>query len=215
MMQNHRNRIARSFLGCLVVLLAGLAAVGSGIAAETGEIGQQLAGSSEMAQHKGWSPYLVGVGLGILSWISFLLLDSGLGASSAYARSGAMLEQALSRSKPVHRQYYEENLRPFVNPGWMMLLGVVIGAFLSAQLSGDFQVRLIPDLWRSQFGDSGGLRILTAFLGGAVMAVGARWAGGCTSGHGITGTLQLALSSWIAVICFFIGGIATALILYH
>jgi hypothetical protein len=45
-----------------------------------------------MTPQKVWSPYMVGVGLGILSWISFLLLDSGLGASSAYARTGAMLE---------------------------------------------------------------------------------------------------------------------------
>jgi len=44
---------------------------------------------------------------------------------------------------------------------------------------------------------------------------GARWAGGCTSGHGISGTLQLAVSSWLAVICFFVGGIATALLIFH
>jgi uncharacterized protein len=201
-------------LGVLLVL-ALLASTGTGIAAEVGEVGQQLVGSRDMLQQKGWSPYLVGVGLGILSWISFLLLDSGLGASSAYARTGAMLEQGLRRSKPVHRRYYEEKLRPLLNPGWMILIGVVIGSFLSAQLSSDFQVRLIPELWQSRFGHTGGLRIFTAFVGGAVMGVGARWAGGCTSGHGITGTLQLALSSWVAFICFFIGGVATALILYH
>ena len=42
----------------------------------------------------------------------------------------------------------------------------------------------------------------------------ARWAGGCTSGHGISGTLQLAVSSWIAAGCFFIGGIATAMLIF-
>ena len=42
------------------------------------------------------------------------------------------------------------------------------------------------------------------------MAFGARFAGGCTSGHGISGTMQLNVGSWIAVICFFIGGIAVA-----
>ena len=47
------------------------------------------------------------------------------------------------------------------------------------------------------------------------MVYGARLAGGCTSGHGISGTLQLAVSSWIAVICFFVGGIVTALLLYR
>ena len=39
------------------------------------------------------------------------------------------------------------------------------------------------------------------------MAFGSRLAGGCTSGHGISGTMQLSVGSWIAVICFFAGGI--------
>ena len=47
------------------------------------------------------------------------------------------------------------------------------------------------------------------------MGFGARWAGGCTSGHGISGTLQLAVSGWIAVVGFFVGGIASAMLIYH
>jgi hypothetical protein len=47
-----------------------------------------------------------------------------------------------------------------------------------------------------------------------LMAFGARLAGGCTSGHGISGTLQLSVGSWIAVLAFFVGGVAVALSLY-
>ena len=43
-----------------------------------------------------------------------------------------------------------------------------------------------------------------------IMGFGARWAGGCTSGHGISGTMQMAVSSWVAAVCFFVGGIAVA-----
>jgi uncharacterized membrane protein YedE/YeeE len=39
-------------------------------------------------------------------------------------------------------------------------------------------------------------------------------AGGCTSGHGISGTLQLSVGSWLTVICMFIGGILTASVLF-
>lgn len=46
------------------------------------------------------------------------------------------------------------------------------------------------------------------------MAFGARLAGGCTSGHGISGTMQLALSSWIMVVALFVGGIATAHLMF-
>ncbi|MDD5736170.1 MAG: YeeE/YedE thiosulfate transporter family protein [Methanothrix soehngenii] len=46
------------------------------------------------------------------------------------------------------------------------------------------------------------------------MGLGARWADGCTSGHGISGTLQLSLVSWIAVVCFFVSGIAVAALIF-
>jgi uncharacterized membrane protein YedE/YeeE len=58
------------------------------------------------------------------------------------------------------------------------------------------------------------LRAAIAFPGGMLMAFGARLAGGCTSGHGISGTLQLNLASWITVICIFIGGVVVALPLF-
>ena len=53
-----------------------------------------------------------------------------------------------------------------------------------------------------------------ALVGGIIMGFGARWAGGCTSGHGISGTLQLVVSSWLAAICFFVSGIVTAMVIY-
>jgi uncharacterized membrane protein YedE/YeeE len=53
------------------------------------------------------------------------------------------------------------------------------------------------------------------FLGGGLMAFGARMAGGCTSGHGISGAMQLSVGSWIALLGFFVGGIATAMLLFH
>jgi len=71
-------------------------------------------------------------------------------------------------------------------------------------------------MWAARFGEgSHTLRLGTAFVGGIVMAFGARLAGGCTSGHGISGTMQLAVGSWIAVICFFVGGIAAAMLMFR
>jgi uncharacterized membrane protein YedE/YeeE len=64
-----------------------------------------------------------------------------------------------------------------------------------------------------RFGDGLALRVMW-FAGGVLMAFGARLAGGCTSGHGISGTLQLNAGSWLTVIAMFVGGIATAMLLY-
>lgn len=50
--------------------------------------------------------------------------------------------------------------------------------------------------------------ILILLFGGALVGFGARYAGGCTSGHAISGLSNLQIPSLIAVIGFFIGGLA-------
>ncbi len=55
-----------------------------------------------------------------------------------------------------------------------------------------------------------GRRYLTAFLGGFLILFGARLAGGCTSGHIISGITQLAASSFIFAAAVFGAGILTA-----
>jgi len=162
---------------------------------------------------KRWSPYAAGLGIGILSWLTFLLSDNTLGASGSYAKTAGMIEKLFRGRKVEEKTYYREH-PPRVGWGWMLLVGIVMGSFLSAWLSGDFHVRMIPELWEQQVGPSMLLRWLAAFAGGVLLGIGSRWADGCTSGHGISGTLQLVVSSWIAVICFFVGGVATALILF-
>ena len=46
------------------------------------------------------------------------------------------------------------------------------------------------------------------------MMFGARMAGGCTSGHGISGTLQLAVSSWVFILLAFTVGTVAAFAMY-
>jgi uncharacterized membrane protein YedE/YeeE len=50
--------------------------------------------------------------------------------------------------------------------------------------------------------------LIIMVLGGFLIGFGTRWAGGCTSGHAITGLSNLQLPSLVAVIGFFIGGLA-------
>ncbi|MDD2353730.1 MAG: YeeE/YedE thiosulfate transporter family protein [Candidatus Caldatribacteriota bacterium] len=163
---------------------------------------------------KTWSPYLVGAGIGILSWFTFLLSNKPIGCSTAFARTSGMIEQALT-GKSVEKKPYYQKFPAVIDWEWMFVLGIIIGSLVSAMLSGDFSLRLVPSLWMARFGVSFLPRFFTALIGGIVLGIGARWAGGCTSGHGISGTMQLALSSWIAVILFFISGVITAHIIYY
>ena len=162
---------------------------------------------------KRWSPYATGVAIGILSWFAFLLMGKGLGASSSFVKTSGMIEKAFSGEKARQKAYYQV-VSPGINSGWMLVAGIIGGAFLSAKLSGDFHLTAVPILWEKMFGDNALIRIIVAFIGGITLIIGARWSGGCTSGHGITGTLQLAVSSWISLVAFFIGGVITAYIIF-
>lgn len=168
----------------------------------------------EFLTMKLWSPYLVGIGIGILSWFTFLLSNKPIGCSTAFARTSGMIERWFIGDKVDEKLYFKE-FPAKIDWEWMLVLGIIIGSFLSASLSGEFKLQWIPSIWLTTFGGNITPRLVTAFLGGIILGMGARWAGGCTSGHGISGTLQLVVSSWIAAICFFVGGIATAYFIYY
>ncbi len=95
----------------------------------------------------------------------------------------------------------------------MILPGFIIGASLSAILSGQFHLSWVPGMWEMAFDGYAALRFLPAFFGGIILAFGARWANGCTTGHGVSGTSQLSLSGILFTACFFLAGITTAFVL--
>lgn len=161
-----------------------------------------------------WSPYAAGIGIGLLSWLSFLISGKPIATSTTFARTGGMIEEMITGE--ARKRPYFKKIKLEINWQWMLVVGVVIGSFLSAIISGDFQSGVwVPSLWASAFGDSAVLRVLVALAGGLILGFGARFADGCTSGHGISGTLQLAVSSWVSAIFFFVGGIIAAHIIYH
>ncbi len=117
----------------------------------------------------------------------------------------------------------------------VVVLGVVIGGFVGANfLSSDMSVAIdsnsITELQAlgfesagkdylpselfgpSVFSDLKSLALLV--IGGFLVGFGARYAGGCTSGHAISGLSNLQLPSLIAVIGFFIGGLFMVHILF-
>lgn len=117
----------------------------------------------------------------------------------------------------------------------MVVVGAIIGGFLASnymsnntvkinpkvaqQLSQDYgidsanEAYLPTELFASeQLTDPIVLGIL--ILGGFLVGFGARYAGGCTSGHAISGLSNLQLPSLIAVIGFFIGGLVMVNLLY-
>jgi uncharacterized membrane protein YedE/YeeE len=161
-----------------------------------------------------WSPYVAGGLIGILTWLTFYFSEHPIGASSFYATVAGFIGKAVAPQHTDKLPYYREN-PPRITWEFWFVLAIILGSALAAASSGELALQGLPLMWIEQYGPDSGLGYASlSFVGGVLMAFGARLAGGCTSGHGLSGTLQLNISSWVAVICFFLGGLITIRLIY-
>lgn len=156
------------------------------------------------------NPYLAGIGLGLVLLAAFVVMGRGLGASGAFS---AVIAWAVNLVAPAHAQA-NEYMAGYIGDGsasplksW--LLFEVIGVFAGALFSGLLAHRAA---WATERGPRvrAGIRLLMAFSGGLLMAVGAAFARGCTSGQALTGGALLNLGSWVFMLMVFAGGYALA-----
>jgi uncharacterized membrane protein YedE/YeeE len=135
-------------------------------------------------------PIAGGLLIGSAQALSLILTSSPLGVSTAYEHLSRHILQALSGklgkpslpSKPI-----------------IFSLAVIAGSF------GLLQQMPSPSLAMAD----AAVPAWQAFVGGAVLAFGARLGGGCTSGHGLSGLSAMSFSSLITVACMFSAGIVT------
>ena len=168
---------------------------------------------------KRWDPYVAGALTGLLLALSVLIAGKFFGASTTFSRSTGVIEKSIGVDVNQFEYFTTKKGKygPNSLPNWqlMFVLGIIIGGFIASIWSGTFKLMMIPDMWRQRFGDNPVKRAITAFIGGAIALFGVRLAGGCPSGHGLSGLSQLAVSGFIALGCFFIGGLITAKMLYR
>ncbi len=166
-----------------------------------------------------WSPYVAGALVGVLAVASVVATTKYLGApkymgvSTSYVRAAALIEQQIDKKHVEKNEYFHSK---GVKLDWQMafVVGIFAGALLSALAGGTFKFEAVPDIWQQRFGSNPVKRAVGAFLGGVIILFGVRLAGGCPSGHGLSGMMQLSLSGAVAMIAFMVGGIITAKFLY-
>ena len=139
-----------------------------------------------------WMGGVLMAGLLLLTF-SVFGADRPLGAST-YVPYSAGLIFGLD---PEKYSYLKEINFPGAWEG-VLLLGALVGGFVtSVFITRSFRFSIIPTGWKKYKNDSVLSRLIWSFVSGFIMIIGARMAGGCTSGHFMSGMSQMAISSMI------------------
>ena len=174
-----------------------------------------------------WPWFVSGPLIGLT--VALLLLVGGrvFGVSTS-------LQHICAATVPGRSSYLRYDWRRSGTWNLVFVLGIVVGGVIAANLLESPEPVAISEATKSDLaalgvGTSPGLvpseiyslealttpaGFVVLVIGGFLVGFGARYAGGCTSGHGITGLANLQLPSLLAVVGFFVGGLlATHLLL--
>jgi hypothetical protein len=162
-----------------------------------------------------WQPYAIGASIGVLSWIVFYVVNAPIGITTSLAQVSAVPASAVFGWDWISANSYWKSQLPKLDYGTLFLVGTFLGGLLSALLAGTWRVITVPSVFAERFGNSLAKSWGFAFVGGTIAMYGARLANGCTSGNGISGGLQLAVSGWVFLAAMFATGILTAMIMYR
>lgn len=173
-----------------------------------------------------WPWYVAGPLIGLIVPGLLLLGNKSFGVSSNLRHVCAMIPSRLA--------YFQYDWRSAGGWNLAFALGILAGGFVGgtwlanpddlrlatatredlAALGVSFEGEFVP-LELFGLGALGSLRnVLLLLVGGALVGFGARYAGGCTSGHAITGLASLQVPSLIAVVGFFVGGLVMTHLLF-
>jgi hypothetical protein len=159
-----------------------------------------------------WNPYIVGVGIGLVIILSFVVTGRGLGAIGAFSTFAATFMNAIvpehTLAHPVWSGYVSGVEHPLKDWVVIEIAGVCIGGLISGLLSGRFRFEVIKGPHISKVN-----RIILAFSGGMLMAFAAKIARGCTSGLALSGGSTMSIGAWLFMFSVFIGGYSIAFII--
>ncbi len=150
-----------------------------------------------------------GIALAVLNGIVFLKIgmDRPIGASTTFPYLANLL------TGNTDNAYYAKIVKP---GSWELIFlgGALLAGLALSVIKNEFKIQLIHYNWRRYKGNDTGKRLFWAIFGGFILIFGARMAGGCTSGHVISGGMQLAVSSLVFALFVFAGLLITGRLFY-
>jgi uncharacterized protein len=153
--------------------------------------------------------FLSATGIALVALTIFIISDRVLGASTFYPYIADQLTGL------TDNDYYIKQVQQSGFYEMKFLAGAFLSGLAYSLIKGEFKIRLLQENWIKLKGTSTSGRIFWAFIGGFLLLFGARLAGGCTSGHIISGGMQLAVSSWVFAIFVFAGFLTTGRFFYR
>ena len=140
----------------------------------------------------------------LASWVNPDLVYEDTDSKSGYASTNAYLNKSGGK--------YAAAVAQPVNYGIIFVLSMIVGGLFASRIQ-HVRAPQMPRFHTTSFGKPV-LRYLFAFLGGVLVLFGARLAGGCTSGHMMSGMMQTAVSGYLFAAAAFITAIPVAIGLY-
>ena len=172
-----------------------------------------------------WKPWKAGLALGGVFLLAVLLVTP-IGVSTQFVVLNGVAarvvnpdviqgdaETGYTSANPYLERNAERIMHP-LNYGFVFVLAMAGGGFLSRMLRKDRSLRQIPASHAGRFGERGLLRHVFAFTGGVLVLFAARVADGCTSGHMMSGMMQTAVSGYLFAAAAFATAVPTAILLY-
>lgn len=143
-----------------------------------------------------WPWWLSGILIGLTVPLLYLLAGKAFGISTSLQEIGAV---CAPNSKMEYLSKFDRKAN-----AWTVVfaVGIGIGSFVATHFMGADTAPFLPESFSSV---GGAIKLL---VGGFLVGFGTRYAGGCTSGHSITGIANFNWPSLVATIFFFVGGLA-------
>lgn len=152
----------------------------------------------------------LGVLFGLLGALSIALFGP-IGVSGTYPRAIGAAWRAVAPADAGVPAYLVR-MGALLTPETMLVIGLLIGGFLASRFGraarAGYRAPAAEVIHANEV--TRGRRYANAFIGGVLILFGARLAGGCTSGHIISGITQLSLSGIVFGAGVFLSGILTA-----
>ena len=139
-------------------------------------------------------PWFAALLLAVLNTFLFIMVGRPWGIGGGETKIVALFENMFI-SEHVSSNLHFQTFIPEVNWFVMMIVGIVIGSFISAKIGNDFKIRMPQERkW-----------LVYTFVGGMLMGLGERIGNGCNVGHILSGVPQFSIGSIVGGIFIVVG----------